>query len=193
MLTLFAICLLHQFLFNKEMWKIQKTDKNSYYWQRKSSYLLNTFRKLKEILQKDVTYNNIKRCKKPGVKPLFRRCIFGEITGEGSLRKMSQFHLIFWCGNFVERHSFCVVLGELPKITAFYAEGQIDTLSRLRNKWKIDLEHQVVKKPYTSNIPILKYFFFKKNIASFISINQKYFRAKVGNLYSKVFQIGFTF
>ena len=32
-----------------------------------------------------------------------------------TLRKIPQFHLIFWCGNFVERRSFRIVLGELYK------------------------------------------------------------------------------
>ena len=32
-----------------------------------------------------------------------------------SLHKMPLFHLIFWCGNVVGRHSFCMVSGGLPK------------------------------------------------------------------------------
>ena len=31
------------------------------------------------------------------------------------LHKMPQFHLIFWYGNVVGRHSFCMVSGGLPK------------------------------------------------------------------------------
>ena len=29
-----------------------------------------------------------------------------------TLSKMPQFHLISWCGNFVERHSFRIVSGD---------------------------------------------------------------------------------
>ena len=32
-----------------------------------------------------------------------------------TLRKLPWFHLISWCGNFVERHSFYIVLGESPE------------------------------------------------------------------------------
>ena len=33
----------------------------------------------------------------------------------GSLRIIPKFHLIYWCWNFVERHNFPGVLGELPE------------------------------------------------------------------------------
>ena len=42
---------------------------------------------------------------------------FSEYSGV-SLRKIPQFHLIFWCGNFVERHIFYIVSGDF---TVFYA------------------------------------------------------------------------
>ena len=32
-----------------------------------------------------------------------------------ALRKKLQFHLMSWCGNFVKRHSFRIVLGNSPK------------------------------------------------------------------------------
>ena len=39
-----------------------------------------------------------------------------------TLRKMSLFHLISWCGNFVEGHSFHIVSSrKLSEITALYA------------------------------------------------------------------------
>ena len=31
------------------------------------------------------------------------------------LRKIPSFHLISWCGNFVERHSFLIVSGDSPE------------------------------------------------------------------------------
>ena len=31
------------------------------------------------------------------------------------LRKIPWFHLISWCGNFVERHSFHIILGDSPE------------------------------------------------------------------------------
>ena len=34
---------------------------------------------------------------------------------QNSLGKIPQFHLIFWCGNFVERQSFHIVSGNSPK------------------------------------------------------------------------------
>ena len=30
-------------------------------------------------------------------------------------RKVPQFHLIFWCGNFMERYNFSIISGESPK------------------------------------------------------------------------------
>ena len=41
----------------KKIQNINKIDKNSWYWQRNSSYLLNNFKNLNEIFRKDVTYN----------------------------------------------------------------------------------------------------------------------------------------
>ena len=43
-----------------------------------------------------------------------------------TLRKIPKFHLISWCGDFLERHSFCIVSDDfhtmkLCEITAFYA------------------------------------------------------------------------
>ena len=32
-----------------------------------------------------------------------------------TLQKIPYFHLISWCGNFMERHSFCIVSGDSPK------------------------------------------------------------------------------
>ena len=32
-----------------------------------------------------------------------------------SLHKTPEFHLLFWCGNFMETHSFCRVLGDLHR------------------------------------------------------------------------------
>ena len=32
-----------------------------------------------------------------------------------TLRKIPQFHLIFWYGNFVERHIFRIILGKSPE------------------------------------------------------------------------------
>ena len=32
-----------------------------------------------------------------------------------TLRKIAWFHLISWCGNFLERHSFRIVSGDSPK------------------------------------------------------------------------------
>ena len=37
-----------------------------------------------------------------------------------ALRKIPQFHLISWCGNFVEGHSFHIVSGGSPEITVFF-------------------------------------------------------------------------
>ena len=35
---------------------------------------------------------------------------------EKSLRKIPQFHLICWCGDFVQRHSFRIASGDWPKL-----------------------------------------------------------------------------
>ena len=34
---------------------------------------------------------------------------------ELALRKIPQFHLIYWCENFVGRHSFRIVSGDSPE------------------------------------------------------------------------------
>ena len=31
------------------------------------------------------------------------------------MRKIPKFHVIFWCGNFVEKCSFCRALGNSPE------------------------------------------------------------------------------
>ena len=36
-------------------------------------------------------------------------------TSDFSLHKIPKFHLIFWCGSFVETHSFCRLAAESPK------------------------------------------------------------------------------
>ena len=69
-----------------------------------------------------------------------------------SLRKIAQFHLISWCGNFVEKHSFLIVSGksletmrklclsakflhqELGEITLFFAVCLLRTLSNINDK-----------------------------------------------------------
>ena len=33
-----------------------------------------------------------------------------------ALLKIAQFHVITWCGNFVERHNFRIVLAYSPKV-----------------------------------------------------------------------------
>ena len=43
------------------------------------------------------------------------------------LRKIPQFHLISWCGNFAETHSFRIVSGESPKIST--SGNQVRNLS----------------------------------------------------------------
>ena len=59
-------------------------DGNSKYWRRKSSYLLNDLRNFNDIFRIDVTYDNIKSRKKPGLHRLSRRYIFGNpLTFEG--------------------------------------------------------------------------------------------------------------
>ena len=40
-------------------------------------------RNFNEIFRKDVTYDNIKSHKKPGLHPLSEKCIFGKTTGWG--------------------------------------------------------------------------------------------------------------
>ena len=63
--------------------KIRKIDENSLYLWRKSSYLLTELRNFNEVFKKNVTYNNIKSCKKTGLQPPSRIQIFGKFTGEG--------------------------------------------------------------------------------------------------------------
>ena len=48
-----------------------------------SSYLLNDLRNFINIFRKDVSYDNVKSYKKPGLHPLSRRYIFRKTT-EGS-------------------------------------------------------------------------------------------------------------
>ena len=37
-----------------------------------------------------------------------------------TLRKIPKFHLMSWCGNFAERHSFRRVLGESTETVSFH-------------------------------------------------------------------------
>ena len=39
--------------------------------------------------------------------------VLWSVLRKESLRKIPYFHLIFWCGNFVKRHKFRIVLGKL--------------------------------------------------------------------------------
>ena len=57
-----------------------KIDENSNI-DRNYLYLLNDLRNFNKILRKDGTYDHIKRHKKPGFHPLFRRYIFRKATG----------------------------------------------------------------------------------------------------------------
>ena len=50
-----------------------RIDENSKYWQINSSYLLNGLRNFNDIFREDVTYDNIKSHKKPGLHPFYRR------------------------------------------------------------------------------------------------------------------------
>ena len=50
-----------------------KIDANKWFWQTKSSYLLNDLRKLNVLFRKNVTYDNTKTHKKAAFYPLFRR------------------------------------------------------------------------------------------------------------------------
>ena len=53
-----------RFFVTKKWLEIEKLDenwKNSYYWHRISSYLMNDLRNFNEIFRKDVTYDNIKK------------------------------------------------------------------------------------------------------------------------------------
>ena len=48
-----------------------------------------------------------------------------------SLRKISSFRLISWCGNFAERHSFRGVSSELPKtMRKLWKLGKITAILR---------------------------------------------------------------
>ena len=55
--------------------KIREIDENSQYSWRKSSFLSNDLRNFHEIFKKDVTYDNTKSHKKPGLDTLSRRYI----------------------------------------------------------------------------------------------------------------------
>ena len=68
---------------NKEISKFEKLMKMVR--RRKSSYLLNDLRNFNEIFRKDVTYDNIKSHKKPGLHPVPEKHIFGKITGGGGV------------------------------------------------------------------------------------------------------------
>ena len=72
---------------NKEMCKTQKKmmkiDKNSQYFLRKYSCILNDLRNFNEIFRKIVTYDNVKSHKKAGFHHLFRKNMFEKTTEEG--------------------------------------------------------------------------------------------------------------
>ena len=56
--------------------KIQKNYENSQYQWSKSQHLLNDLKNFNKNFIKDVSYDNIKSHKKPGLPPLIRRYIF---------------------------------------------------------------------------------------------------------------------
>ena len=63
----------------KESKNVTKISENSYYWQRKSLYLLNNLSNFNAIFRIGVTYDNINSHTDPGFHPLFGRYIYGKI------------------------------------------------------------------------------------------------------------------
>ena len=58
-----------------------------------------------QVLFEDVLIGvNLKFSVNPSLK--------GQVDKNVTLRKITQFHLISWCKNFVEKHIFRIVLGE---------------------------------------------------------------------------------
>ena len=87
MLTSSVVCDAICFFTTRKCQKIRAIDKNGWYWKRKSPYLLNELRNFNEIFKEDVTYNNIKSHKKPGLHPFSEKHIFGKITGGDKCKK----------------------------------------------------------------------------------------------------------
>ena len=83
MLTSSVTCDVISFFVTNKRQKKMKSWWNSKYWRRKPSYLLSDMINFTEIFRKDVTYDNIKSHKKPGLHALSRKCISGKTTGEG--------------------------------------------------------------------------------------------------------------
>ena len=54
---------------------------NDEYWRRKSLHFLNDWTNFNTIFRKDVSYNNTKSHKNPGLHPFSRRYIFAKVTG----------------------------------------------------------------------------------------------------------------
>ena len=62
----------------KESKNVTKISENSYYWQRKSLYLLNNLSNFNAIFRIGVTYDNIKSHTNLGFRSLFGRYIYGK-------------------------------------------------------------------------------------------------------------------
>ena len=62
-----------------------KIDENSYYWQRKSSYLLNNLRNFNAVFRKGTTYGNTKSHKKNRVSPSSWKIYFWKNHNGGQL------------------------------------------------------------------------------------------------------------
>ena len=73
---------------------MQKTDENSWYWRRKSSYLLSELRNFNEIFRKDAIYDNIISHKKTGLDPFSEKHIFGKTTAFLGLKYLFVFCII---------------------------------------------------------------------------------------------------
>ena len=65
--------------------KWQKNDENSWYWRRKSSYLLSDLRNFNEIFRKGPSYDNSKSHNKAGLQSVSRKYVFGKTKEEFKL------------------------------------------------------------------------------------------------------------
>ena len=69
-----------------------------------------------------------------------------------TLRKIPKFHLISWCGNFVETHSFCKILSESPETL-----GKLKVPTKFPHqkiRWNFGISHS--ESPHNGDIHCVK-------------------------------------
>ena len=97
MLTSSVVCDAISFFATRKCQKTQKINEYSWYWIRKSSYLLNDLSNYNDIFRKEVAYDNTKSHKKSGFHSFSRKHIFRKTTVEGGGFSILRVNICWYC------------------------------------------------------------------------------------------------